>query len=270
MSTLRLPLIGDFVYVSRPATPDIEQKFTVTGEVDDGYHIVPEGKDPINNTSMIKYRFPSKKWVVHQAENEFNVRIQLNPTLHDGACTPDKSLIMEDLKERRFDRVKESLDVYRSESDLELLSTMDRDGDSPYSQMLQSRHRIDIFNWLQRNYIVNYIQLLWDAILEMLSDNPDEVSPDVLMWLLDQDIDWSKHYDDQDVYPVIASIYEEVLAEDRIDIFEWVARIPGLMETAEKEHGMSFSEGAEIEEATKILELLRAVPQKSVQVKHLQ
>lgn len=267
MSTLRLPLIGDFVYVSQLGNPDIERKYVVVKETNDGYHITPE--DTKDVTSLIQYKFADKKWVVAGGENNFNVRLELNPELYDPINIHETDVDIHDLIHNgEFDQAKQMLDRYRGYGDLLVVSTQmnaEMEHDEPlYLFFLQRPNRVDIFNWLQRNYVVNYLRLLYSAILKTAFDQTEEVSSDIFEWLLDQDIDWSNLLKNVD-HETLEIIDTEVISEDRIDIFEWIVKIPGLTETY-KEHSasnQSILDRAEEVGAFKIIEYLHANPTKA-------
>jgi hypothetical protein len=272
MSVLRLPLIGDFIYVARLETPDAEQKYVVTGETDDGYHMAPEGMDPTNDVSMVKYRFKSKKWVVHLAENEFNVRIELNPELYDSIFLLDSD-IQHSIEKGRFVEAKENSDRLLSISDINVVTSRDAPNDevdSPlYDDFMEKPNRIDIFEWLKKNYVVDYPRYLDRAIMFAIRD-PDNYL-DLFEWLLDQNVDWIKYSDRYYFCIIFDAISDNVIEDDYDDIFKVLMGIPGLIKvTEEKQKNNSYMEMAEYYKSTKILELLRAVPQKAVQVKHLQ
>lgn len=270
MSTIRLPKVGDSVYLSVSTNPDVEYKYVVTAETDDGYHIVPDGKDPTDNTSLIKYKFLRRKWVVHGAEDTFDVRIQLNPDLYttDVTYTPmHEEDIERSLLEGDFDTVKDILEQFRNFFDVYLATghynwklEQQQDGYMYYS-LIKSPNSENIFEWLKRNYIVNYITYLEVAYAEAYEHNFDPFE-----WLVAQDYDWSK-CDDPGI--TFDRLFDNVLEGDRDDILAVLMRIPGLISAIEKDTGKTFEKVAEKDGSTKILELIRAVPTKAVQVKHL-
>lgn len=268
MSTLRLPLIGDFIYVSPIGDPDVERKYIVTGETEDGYLITPE--DTRDVTSLIQYKFVSKKWVVAGAEDDFNVRLELNPELYDPI---NVSLWSDDyiqglIINGEFDQAKQRLDQYQAYGDLIAVSVQSNESmerDEPlYSLYLQEPNRIDIFNWLQHNYVVDYVYLLRE-IINLTRIESNEIPLDVLEWLLDQDVKWSWSRNDNNYIPedILDTVNKNVMNRDLVDIFRLLTRIPGFIESLEKYSGRNIIELAKRKGATKIFELLQGVPTKS-------
>lgn len=301
METLRLPLVGDFVFVSGKGgtgkggtgrgdtekgdtekdAPEVEKKYVVTHASDDGYHILPSNppfsqeSDPKDNTSMIKYQFLSQKWVVHGEENIYNVRIEMNPSIRSEHKLLDvndtKSDILKGMKEGDYEKVDQAIREHQDYATLQLITQVSPHEDPIYEMLIRAEENgemndiIGALEWLKRNYFVDYFELLMEAILNGRND--------IIEWILSQNVslplmgtfdsDEAKEYVD-----------ERVIAEDDIVMMRLLSQFEGFFDAINKELSkndqdmVSFTE-ENYPESTQVLEFLKSVPTKAVQTKHL-
>jgi hypothetical protein len=280
METLRLPKVGDFVFVSSLDKPEEEYKYIIAGVVDDGYHILPEGVAPEGNTSMIKYSFANEKWYVAGAAETHVARIEKNPLIRENLEQLDLShhwkQITDSITDGRFEDAERYISEYQGNYIPQLLTVTYGTGENLYANLgikypAGEAEFFDALEWLKRNHFVDYAILLEEAVSTNRSD--------LIEWILRQTDEIVK-MKSLDIGQIWDLLDETVLFEDDPDILPLLSQFPGLFEgfddvilgrKTEPDDPSNMIEYMEKEypTATYIPEFLKSVPPKAVQSKHL-
>ena len=257
--------------MSNNDTPEVENKYVVVLASDDGYYIFPTHPPfPQEKDLLIKYQFLSQRWVIHGEENIYNVRIELNPSIRtehkDLSIHDTKSNIFEGMKEGDYEKIKQAVREYQDYAALQLMTQISPHEDALYSDMITAEENGEMNNiigaleWLKRNYLIDYHELLMEAILNGRHD--------IIEWILRQNVSLPQMRT-FDVLEAKKYVEEMVIEVDNVVMMRLLSQFEGFFDVINDElskanHNMiSFTED-NYPESTQVLEFLKSVPTKAV------
>lgn len=297
MEMLRLPDACDYVYISNIDTPNIEHKYMIYDITDDGYLIKSED-NPTDDSSLIKYLFRSEKWIVVNInkssgkdkvstdvynKDKYNVRIEMNSDIREVRdIDAYEDQIIENILDRQFENAKILIDEYQSNIIPNIITTIVNRDTSIYESILckdSIDEIIEILEWLKRNYLISYTWLIYYSI--------EESRYGVIEWILDQHIDLIQDRGIEDLRMIWDITNAFIIDEDDVKMMKLLSYFPGLFEMFDiiindnsnsnnmkrmvdnPSNIIEYIESFKNIEAVNILEFLKSVPTKSVQIKHL-
>lgn len=228
MSIIFTPQIGNIIYVSPKDNTNNEFKYVVKDVLDDGYLIHREGDS--SETSKIVFNFRLQNWLVFDpigktSLQNFNVRINPIQNINTGQMLDNEGLSMDNAINHFVEgETREALSSLNETNMEHIFKPFFNKEYSIYERLFGGKSDVvRSLNILKQVQGIHYPTLI-SAITK-------ENNIDALNWVASQtDVDAKDIVGFNLPISILDYLYEEIIPEDKIDIFKSILSIPGMLQ----------------------------------------